>query len=237
VQPTDHPLSASTLAGLSPVGFDESIKPRLRGWSHALAAPGALGATFLLLRTTANDPPRFGSCLVFGLSLITLYAVSAIYHLGSWRGRLATALLAWDHANIFLLIAGTYTPIAVTVLSGPLRLAILIGIWLLAALGMASALVTLHLPRWALTALYLGMGWVGLLALPSLMRALPLAAILLLLSGGLLYTLGAVIYVFGRPNPWPHSFGFHEIFHLCVIAGSAATVAMIAIWVIPFPQH
>jgi len=215
---------------------DEPIKPRLRGWSHAVATLGAIGVTILLLRATADDLPRFGSCLVFGMSLIILYSISAIYHLGDWRGRVATALRTWDHANIFLLIAGTYTPITVNVLSGPLRLAILIGIWLLAAAGMASALVALHLPRWALAGLYVGMGWVGLLALPHLLRALPLAATLLLLSGGLLYTIGAVIYAFRRPNPWPHSFGFHEIFHLCVIAGSAATAAMIGIWVVPFPR-
>jgi hemolysin III len=236
VRPTDRPRSARPLARRSPAGFQESIKPRLRGWFHAVAALGALGVTALLLRATAHDGPRFGSCLVFGVSLITLYGISALYHIGTWRGRMATALRAWDHANIFLLIAGTYTPIAVNVLSGSLRSAILIGIWMLAALGMASSLFTLHMPRWVLTALYLGMGWVGLLALPPLLRALPLTATLLLLSGGLLYTIGAVIYAFGRPNPWPHSFGFHEIFHLCVIAGSAATVAMIWIWVVPFPR-
>lgn len=216
--------------------FEEAIKPRLRGWSHAIAALGAIGMTALMLAATVHDLPRFFSLLVFGMSLITLYVVSAIYHIGTWRGRRATVLLALDHANIFLLIAGTYTPIGVNVLSGWTRLAVLIGIWVLAAAGIASSVVTLHVPRWVLTALYLGMGWGSLLLLPSVIQALPVAATLLLLGGGLLYSIGAVIYIFGRPDPLPHLFGFHEIFHLCVIGGSAATAAMIWIWVVPFPR-
>ncbi len=232
----DPRLSAKTLARLSPAAFEEEVKPLLRGWSHAVAALGAIVVTAFMLTATAHDLPRFLSFLVFGLSLITLYVVSAIYHIGNWQGRVATALLAFDHANIFLLIAGTYTPICFNVLSGWLRPAVLVGIWVLAALGIAGSVATLHVPRWVLTALYLGMGWISLLLLPGMTRALPLGATLLLLSGGLLYTAGAVIYIFGRPNPAPHIFGFHEIFHLFVIAGSAATVAMIWIWVVPFPR-
>jgi hemolysin III len=174
--------------------------------------------------------------LVFGVSLIVLYVVSALYHIGSWRGRAATVLLALDHANIFLLIAGTYTPICVNVLSGWTRIAALGIVWALASIGTASSLVTLHVPRWLLTALYLGMGWGALLLLPSVALALPLAATLLLFLGGLLYTIGAVVYIFGRPDPMPHLFGFHEIFHLFVIGGSVATAAVIWIWVVPFPR-
>jgi hemolysin III len=133
------------------------------------------------------------SVLVFGLSLIALYLVSAIYHIGSWQGRIATVLLAVDHANIFLLIAGTYTPICVNVLSGWTRLAALVMVWVLALTGIASSLVTLRVPRWLLTGLYLGMGWGSLLLLPSVIQALPLEATLLLVGGGLLYTIGAVV--------------------------------------------
>jgi hemolysin III len=235
VHANERPVSARTLARLSPMRFEEAIKPRLRGWSHAIAALGAIGMTALMLAATVHDLPRFFSILVFGMSLITLYVVSAIYHIGTWRGRRATVLLALDHANIFLLIAGTYTPICVNVLSGWVRPAALIGIWVLAAAGIASSVVTLHVPRWVLAALYLGMGWGALLLLPSVTQALPVQATLLL-GGGLLYTIGAVIYIFGRPDPLPHLFGFHEIFHLCVIGGSAATAAMIWIWVVPFPR-
>jgi hemolysin III len=236
VQANDRPISARTMARLSPTEFEEAIKPRLRGWSHAIAALGAIGMTALMLAATVHDLPRFLSVLVFGMSLTTLYIVSAIYHIGTWRGRRATVLLALDHANIFLLIAGTYTPICVNVLSGWLRPTALIGIWILAAVGITSSVVTLHVPRWALTALYLGMGWGSLLLLPSVTQALPVAATLLLIGGGLLYTIGAVIYIFGHPNPLPYLFGFHEIFHLCVVGGSAATAVMIWIWVVPFPR-
>lgn len=236
MQANDRPVSARTLARLSPIGLEEAIKPRLRGWSHAVASPGAIGVTALMLMATLHDLPRFFSLLVFGTSLTALYIVSATYHIGSWRGRIGTALLALDHANIFLLIAGTCTPISVNVLSGWIRLAALIGIWVLALAGIAISVSTLHMPRWAVAALYLGMGWVGMLLLPVLVQVLPLEAILLLVGGGLLYTIGAVIYTFGRPDPLPHLFGFHEIFHLCVIGGSAATAAMIWIWVVPFPR-
>jgi hemolysin III len=236
LQADEGRVSARTLAGLSPTGFEEAIKPRLRGWSHAIAAPGAAALTALMLAATAHDLPRFLSLLVFGLSLTTLYVVSATYHIGAWRGRVAIVLLALDHATIFLLIAGTYTPICVNVLSGWTRLAALIGIWVLAAAGIASSVVTLYVPRWVVTTLYLGMGWGSLLLLPSVTQALPVEATLLLVGGGLLYTIGAVIYIFGRPNPLPHLFGFHEIFHLCVIGGSAAMAAMIWIWVLPFPR-
>jgi hemolysin III len=236
LQANDSRVSARTLAGLSPTGFEEAVKPRLRGWSHAVAALGAIAMTALMLAATVHDLPRFLSVLVFGLSLITLYVVSAIYHIGTWQGRRATMLLALDHANIFLLIAGTYTPICVNVLTGWVRPAALIGIWVLAAAGIATSVVTLHVPRWLLTALYLGMGWGSLLLLPSVTQVLPVAATLLLIGGGLLYTIGALIYIFGHPNPLPHLFGFHEIFHLCVIGGSAATAAMIWIWIVPFPR-
>jgi hemolysin III len=236
VPANDHPVSARTLARLSSAGFEEPIKPRLRGWFHAAAALGAIVVTAGMLAPTAHDRPRFFSVLVFGVSLITLYGGSAFYHIGTWQGRVARVLLAVDHANIFLLIAGTYTPICVNVLSGWVRPAVLGLIWVLAAAGIASSIVTLHMPRWGLTTLYLGMGWAALLVLPSVTQALPREATLLLLGGGLLYTIGAVVYVVGRPNPVPHIFGFHEIFHLFVIAGSAATAAMIWIWVVPFPR-
>jgi hemolysin III len=236
VRSKDSSFSPKKLAQLSSAGFQEEIKPLLRGWSHAVAALGAIVVTAFMLTATSHDLPRFLSFLVFGLSLITLYVVSAIYHIGNWQGRVEQALLAFDHANIFLLIAGTYTPICFNVLDGWLRSSILVGIWVLAAVGIAGSVVTLHVPRWVLTSMYLGMGWISLLVLPGVARALPLAATLLLMVGGVLYTVGAVIYMFGRPNPVPRIFGFHEIFHLFVIAGSAATVAMIWIWVVPFPR-
>ena len=222
------------IASLTTAGFVEEVKPRMRGWSHGLAAAAALVVSALLLPAAWGTPLRFGAVAIFCLSLVSLYTVSALYHLGTWHGRAETVLLALDHANIYLLIAGSYTPICALVLSGWTRIAILALVWTIAALGVLSALLTLHLPRWLLTALYIGMGWCAVLVLPSLVAALGWAAVLTLLAGGVIYTLGALVYIFGRPDPVPHIFGFHEIFHLCVVLGSAVTVAVVWLWVLPY---
>ncbi|MCL4369351.1 MAG: hemolysin III family protein [Chloroflexi bacterium] len=211
-------------------------KPLMRGWFHIFAALGSVAATVGLLLRTLDDPLRLLSLLVFGLSTIELYTVSAIYHVGWWKGRRRTVLRALDHANIFVLIAGTYTPICVNVLSGWLRIALLALIWLLALVGVAGAVFTLRLPRWVSTGLYIVMGWVALIPAPVLIRLLPWEAIGLLVGGGVLYTVGALFYALKRPNPFPRVFGYHEIFHLFVIAGGTAFVVMIWGWVVPFPR-
>lgn len=208
----------------------------MRGWFHIFAALGSVAATVGLLLRTLDDPLRLLSLLVFGLSTIELYTVSAIYHVGWWKGRRRTVLRALDHANIFVLIAGTYTPICVNVLSGWLRIALLALIWLLALVGVAGAVFTLRLPRWLSTGLYIVMGWVALIPAPVLIRLLPWEAIGLLVGGGVLYTVGALFYALKRPNPFPRVFGYHEIFHLFVIAGGTAFVVMIWGWVVPFPR-
>jgi hemolysin III len=214
------------------VTIAEEVKPLLRGWFHAVASVGALIVTIGLLVKTYGETANFVAALVFGLSMVVLYVVSSIYHIGSWEGRREQVLRAFDHANIFLLIAGTYTPICVNALTGHLRVTMLVLIWSLAALGVGCVLLTLRLPRAIMVSLYIGMGWVALIAAPELVRVLPLPATLLLLGGGLLYTLGAVVYALRRPDPLPHIFGFHEIFHLFVIAGSSAFVAAIWIWIV-----
>lgn len=211
-------------------------KPRLRGWSHAVAAVAALVVTVGLLVQTHNDLVRFASLLIFGLTMIVLYGTSAVYHIGNWQGRRHKVLRAVDHANIFLLIAGTYTPITVNVLSGWLRATVLVLIWTLAVAGAVGTIVTLHLPRWLTTSLYIGMGWISLITVPSLLQLLPWQALACLFTGGVLYTIGGVIYGLKRPNPIPRIFGFHEIFHLFTIAAGAAFIIMIWVWVVPFPR-
>ncbi len=196
----------------------------------------AVAATGGLLARSGDDLPRLLSMLVYGLSMIELYAISAIYHIGRWQGRRRHMLRALDHANIYIMIAGTYTPFCVNVLSGWLRPTVLGLIWTLAVLGAASSIFTLALPRWTAVALYFGMGWVALIPAPTLVGALPLTATALLLCGGVFYTIGGVIYARRRPDPFPRIFGYHEIFHLFVIAGSAAFLAVIWMWVLPFPR-
>ena len=211
-----------------------SPKPLLRGWLHAVGAVAALITTIVLLVETAGDRARFVSLLVFGLSMILLYVVSAIYHIGTWPERRRTILRTLDHANIFVFIAGAYTPICVILFGGVARAALLIVIWGLALLGVVGSFFALRLPRWALALLYIGMGWISLILLPHMTRLISLQPVLLLVTAGLLYTVGALIYAFRWPNPLPRVFGFHELFHLLVIAGTVTITATLWVWVVPF---
>ena len=211
-------------------------KPFLRGWFHAVAAIGAVLLTIALCWRSRADQPRFISLLIYGLSMIELYTVSALYHIGSWREPVRSKLRALDHANIFILIAGTYTPLCFNLLSGWLRPTILIIIWSLAVVGIGLATFTLHTPRWVTVSLYICMGWVVILALPVFLAVVPWMAVGLLLLGGILYTIGAVIYALKWPDPFPSVLGFHEVFHLFVIAGSVVFAVVIWYWAVTFPR-
>lgn len=210
--------------------FVEPEKPLLRGWSHAAGAVAAIVVTALLLRATAGDTARFWGALVFGLSMIALYVGSAVYHLGRWTGRADQVLQTIDHANIYIYIAGSYTPLCIALLPDPLRTMLLVLIWALAVGGVVTSMLTIRLPRWVPPLLYVGMGWTAVLAMPTFVRTLPWVAVLLLLTGGISYTVGGVIYALRRPDPFPRIFGFHELFHLLVIGGSASFVAVIWGW-------
>jgi hemolysin III len=160
--------------------------------------------------------------------------VSATYHIGRWRPETTRVLRALDHANIYLLIAGTFTPLCVNVLEGSFRNTMLVVIWSVALLGVALSVFTEHLPRFVTAGLYIGMGWIGVVVVPAFARLMPWPAVAVLLLGGLLYTVGALVYALRRPDPYPQVFGFHEIFHLFVIGGSAAFTVTIWVWVLPF---
>ena len=212
-------------------------KPLLRGWSHAGAALVALPLTIVLCWECRHDPPRLLSVLVFGLSMLSLYTVSAVYHIGRWRSPWQRFFHAFDHSNIFLLIAGTYTPILFNILSGWQRIAMLGLVWTLAVSGVVlSVFKAQRIPRPVKISLYSGLGWLGLLALPAAIEALPWPAVGLMLLGGFLYSVGAVVYGLRWPNPSPRFFGFHEIFHLFVIAGGTMFLLAIWGWIVPFPR-
>lgn len=230
-------LSNDTIANVVDKEVEKIIKPLLRGWFHAGAAVGAVVLTVILCWLSRGDTPRLISMLIFGLSMVELYTVSATYHIGRWPARTRRVLRSLDHANIFVLIAGTYTPLCFNILNGWLRIIILSIIWFLAVLGIAFSVLTLRLPRWVGASLYIGMGWVALLAIPGFLAVLPWTAVATLVLGGLLYTIGAVVYARRWPNPFPRILGFHEIFHLFVIAGSIAFAACIWIWALPFPRR
>lgn len=215
-------------------------KPLLRGWIHAWAALGAAGLTIALCWLSRDDMPRLLSMLVFGLSMVELYAVSAIYHIGRWHGTAYRVLRSLDHSNIFILIAGTYTPLCFNVLADGLRTTILTLIWVLALGGIVVSIATVT-GRWQVsrkvnTSFYIVMGWISLLTLPVLWVTLPWQAISGLILGGILYTVGAIIYARKHPDPFPNVLGFHEVFHIFVVAGSVVFAAVIWIWVLPFPR-
>jgi hemolysin III len=220
----------------SRIAADRRPKPLLRGWSHAGAAVAALATTIALYALCGDDWPRALSMLVFGVSMIVLYAVSATYHIGRWQPRTERILRALDHANIYVLIAGTFTPMCFNVLEGAFRNTMLTVIWSVAAAGVFLSVFTEHLPRWVTASLYVGMGWIGVVLLPAFAAHLPWPALGLLLTGGLLYTVGAVIYALQRPDPYPEVFGYHEVFHLFVIGGSAAFVVTVWVFVLPFSR-
>ncbi|MBM4242838.1 MAG: hemolysin III family protein [Deltaproteobacteria bacterium] len=220
----------------SRIAADRMPKPLLRGWSHAGAAVAALVTTVTLYALCGDDRPRALSMLVFGVSMILLYAVSATYHIGRWQPRTERILRALDHANIYVLIAGTFTPLCVNVLDGSFRTTMLTVMWSIAGAGVVLSVFTDHLPRWLTASLYVGMGWIGVVLLPSFAAHLPPPAVGLLLGGGVLYTVGAVIYALQRPDPCPQVFGYHEVFHLFVIGGSAAFAVAVWVFVLPFSR-
>ena len=220
----------------SRIAAHSRTKPLLRGWSHAGAAVAALATTVALYALCGDDRPRALSMLVFGGSMIVLYAVSATYHIGRWEPRSERILRAIDHANIYVLIAGTFTPLCVNVLDGSFRTTMLTVMWSIAGAGVVLSVFTDRLPRWLTASLYVGMGWIGVVLMPAFAAHLPWPALGLLLTGGLLYTVGAVIYALQRPDPYPQVFGYHEVFHLFVIGGSAAFVVTVWVFVLPFSR-
>jgi hemolysin III len=218
-------------AKLAVLGEPGSQRPLLRGVSHLGAALAAtVGAACLLL--IADSPSAYAGGAIFAASLILLYGTSASYHRIHWKPTLRRILRRLDHAMIFVLIAGTYTPLCLKV-SLAWGIPILSVVWGIAGAGILLRLVWMGGPRWLSVTLYVALGWLGLVAASEVIEELAFAALLLLALGGALYTLGGAVYASGRPDPWPRVFGYHEVFHLLVIAGSAVHYSLIAAFVLP----
>ncbi len=196
----------------------EAIKPRLRGWVHAGMAPLVLAGAIVLV---ALAPTTAGtiSTAVFGASAIMLFGTSAVYHRGTWSPRVAGVLRRLDHTNIFLIIAGTYTPLAVLLLDPPTARTLLLVVWSGALLGTLARVFWLGAPRWLYVPIYLALGWVAVWFMPAFWDSGGPAIVWLIAGGGLAYTVGAVVYGTKRPNPSPRWFGFHEIFHVLTVVG------------------
>jgi hemolysin III len=202
-------------------------KPLLRGWPHACAAVVSGTLTAFLLVRDGGRLGHFLPLLVYGLAMLELYSASAVFHLGAWRPKRWHVLRLIDHASIFVAIAATDTALCLPLHSGWGRDALLAGIWLLALAGIGLKICVPRLPRSLSTGIYLGMGWAVLPALPALWAASPGQAHALLVSSGILYMAGAVVYWRRWPDPVPGVFGYHELFHVLTIAGSIAIAAVV----------
>lgn len=193
-------------------------KPALRGWIHTVAAPLSLAASIVLL-VLAPWGLKI-ACAIYLAASLVLFAMSAVYHQGSWSRRVDGVLRRFDHANIFLLIAGTYTPVSVGLLDKQQATILLSVVWVGAVAGIAVSLVWPTAPRWFSTLLYVVLGWAAVMYLPQIFLA-SLPAFWLLVAGGLAYTVGAVVYATKWPDPSSKYFGFHEIFHTWTVAAWA----------------
>jgi hemolysin III len=208
------------------------LKPRLRGVSHQWAALVAVVLLVPLALTAQGGRARLAA-LVYGVAVCGLFGVSALYHRHDWGPRARAWMRRADHSMIFVFIAATYTPVALLVLHGTLATVILAVVWGGAAGGVILNLLWTTAPKWVSALVYVALGWVAIAAVPQLWDGLGWLGMLGLGAGGLLYTAGAVVYARGRPDPVPQVFGYHEVFHVLVIAAAAAHYAVIAFGVLP----
>jgi hemolysin III len=213
---------------------EEDQKPSWRGWIHTgvmpIAVAGSVVPVVLVDWFTVNI-----SAADFFASSILLFGTSAIYHRFNWKPKAKKALKRFDHANIFLLIAGSYTPITLLALPQEKGLWLMVAIWVTALLGIGFRVFWLGAPRWLYVIIYIVMGWAAVVYLPDFINV-NLAMMVLILAGGLMYTLGAVFYALKRPNPVPGHFGFHEIFHsFTVLAFLCHWSAVLIICLNPVP--
>ncbi|GAA2179318.1 hemolysin III family protein [Leucobacter tardus] len=208
-------------------------KPRWRGWIHAGTFPISIAAGIVLISLAHGAVAKWASA-VFMLTSMLLFGISALYHRINWKPRTKQLFRRLDHANIFLLIAGTYTPVALLALPAEKGTLLLALVWAGALLGIGFRVFWIGSPRWLYVPLYVLLGWAAVMYLVDISRASP-AAMVLVIVGGLLYTVGSVVYALKRPNPLPGTFGFHEIFHaLTVLAFLCHWTAALLLALDPF---
>ncbi|HEU5472046.1 MAG TPA: hemolysin III family protein [Actinophytocola sp.] len=212
------------------------VKPRMRGVIHywSFVASVATGATLIAVAAATVSARAALATSVYGVTVLAMFGVSALYHRRWW---VSLRVRAWmkrlDHSMIFLFIAGTYTPFMLLSMPPTSGYVVLAIVWSGALLGVALKLFWPHAPRWLGTPIYIALGWVAVFILPDLLHHAGVAALVLLLAGGLLYTLGAIFYATRWPNPWPHHFAHHEFFHAATVL--AAITHYIAIWLAMYP--
>jgi hemolysin III len=232
--PPDHLARSATSRGRPrPAAAHPQVrvKPRLRGVLHQYAFFVSLASGTLLVLLAPTTRASVAAA-IYAASVSALFGVSAIYHRVTWTGPARRRMRRLDHAMIFLLIAGTYTPVGLLVLQGTLATVVLAVVW-----GGAMAGIVLELartgPRWLGVAVYLALGWVAVVTMPQLFVRLGIAGGLLIVAGGLVYSAGAAVYALRRPDPVPAVFGYHEVFHLLVVVGVAAHFLAISLFALP----
>jgi len=203
-----------------------SIRPRLRGRLHQIAFFVAVPAGIALVLLARGATAR-GAVLVYALSLAGLYGASGAYHRRQWKAKARARMQRLDHSMIFVLIAGTYTPFCLLALHGAWSIAILAAVWAGAIAGIVLKLVGVDRTKVASAILYIALGWCAVIATPVVISSLSLVPIVLLALGGVLYTVGAIVFSTKRPNPSPLVFGYHEVWHSFVVGGSACHYAVI----------
>ena len=214
------------LPGLGPV------KPRLRGVVHQWSFFVALvaGAVLVIL---APDGRGTVVAAVYAAALAGLLGTSALYHRVTWRPGVRAWMRRLDHSMIFVLIAGTYTPFAALVLTGSTQVVVLAGVWAGAAAGVVFSLIWIRAPNWLAAIAYVSLGWFACVAAPQLVDRAGIAALVLILGGGVAYTAGAVVYALQRPDPRPAVFGYHEVFHVLVVAAAVIHFVAVAAFALP----
>src|SRR5512132_2929009 len=229
--PPDRPVRSVSAGGSplpAPAVPEVRMKPRLRGVLHQYAffVSLASGTLLVLLAPTTK-------AALYATSMSALFGVSALYHRATWTTPARRRMRRLDHSMIFLLIAGTYTPVGLLVLEGTLASVVLALVWGGALAGIVLELAWTSAPRWLGGTVYLALGWVAVVATPQLFAQLGVAGGLLIVAGGLVYSAGAAVYALRRPDPVPAVFGYHEVFHLLVIAGVAAHFLAISLYALP----
>ena len=217
----------------TPPAAPKLVKPRLRGVLHewAFFASLALGAVLVVLAPGGRGTL---AAAIYAVSVAALFGTSALYHRVNWT---SVGARRWmrrlDHTMIYVLIAGSYTPFALLALDGTLATVILVAVWTGAAAGAVLKLLWIDAPKWLAALTYVLLGWVAVAAFPGLIEELGVTATALVAAGGVLYTLGAVVYATKRPDPAPEVFGYHEVFHALVIVAAALQYAVVAFFVLP----
>ncbi|KUO75884.1 MAG: hemolysin III family channel protein [Desulfosporosinus sp. BRH_c37] len=209
------------------------MKEPVNTWTHFISFVAAIVGLVFLIIMCKNNISKLVTMIIYGLSMILLYGASSIYHWVQTTPQKELLLKKIDHIAIYFLIAGSYTPVFYYGLEGAWRWAMLISVWSLAVIGMALKIWFIQAPRYVSAGFYVSLGWIALVPFLQLIKHLPLGAIILMAVGGVIYTMGAVIYATKIFDFFPKRFGFHEIFHLFIAAGSIVHFVMILIYIVP----